>query len=199
MHLATILGAGAVLLSHLALGYEVQTPPLDTPWTYKVGTSPWPEYPRPLLQRPQWKNLNGIWQWRAASDGETMPPVNETLTQDVLIPSCLESGISGVQQLNVTYAWFARDFTVPSEWLGSKDRIILNFEAVDYEATVYINGRQAVHNVGGYWHFSVDATKLIRPGNNQLYAVFHFILLIHMYTAFSGTDVCTAWQPRAGL
>jgi hypothetical protein len=77
--------------------YEVQTPPLDTPWTYNVGTDPWPEYPRPQLERSEWKNLNGLWTYRNASGTNAVdnPPFNQTLEQEVLIPSCLESGLSG--------------------------------------------------------------------------------------------------------
>ncbi|KAI1879188.1 hypothetical protein JX265_002142 [Neoarthrinium moseri] len=171
MRLNTVLGLMPALLGAQSLAYEVQTPPLDTDWTYKVGTNPWPEYPRPLLQRPTWQNLNGVWKWRAAGAGEgAMPPLNETLTQDVLVPSCLESGLSGVQLLNQTYSWFARDFTVPPDWSKQDGRIILNFEAVDYEATIFINGRQAGFNRGGYWHFSVDATDYLSVnGTNKLH------------------------------
>lgn len=80
-----------------ATGYSVKTPPLDTPWTYEVGTNPWPEYPRPLLERSQWKSLNGIWRHRNESslDAVNSPPVNQTLDNAVLVPSCLESGLSG--------------------------------------------------------------------------------------------------------
>ena len=77
--------------------YAVQTPPLDTDWTYKVGTNPWPEYPRPQLERSQWKNLNGIWRYQNASGTNAVdnPPFNQTLEREVLVPSCLESGLSG--------------------------------------------------------------------------------------------------------
>jgi beta-galactosidase/beta-glucuronidase len=170
MHLGASGVLAAALLRGSALGYEVQTPPLDTPWTYEVGTEPWQEYPRPLLQRPTWQNLNGVWKWRQASASEgAIPPLNETFTQDVLVPSCLESGLSGVQELNVTYAWFTRDFIVPSDWAAQKGRILLNFEAVDYEATVFVNGKQAGFNRGGYWHFNVDATDYLNlNGTNKL-------------------------------
>jgi hypothetical protein len=90
----------AILLPLLALSsaweYAVKTPPLDTDWTYKVGTSPWPEYPRPQLTRDQWKNLNGLWTYRNAEslDEVNNPPTGD-LGQGVLIPSCLESGLSG--------------------------------------------------------------------------------------------------------
>lgn len=75
--------------------YSVQTPPLDTPWTYSLGTNPWPEYPRPQLQRSNWQNLNGIWRYRNATNGYEAPPFGATLPHQVMVPSCLESGLSG--------------------------------------------------------------------------------------------------------
>ncbi|KAK8044550.1 Glycoside hydrolase- superfamily [Apiospora rasikravindrae] len=164
---------GVLAVASQVLGYQVQTPPLDTEWTYKVGTNPWPEYPRPLLQRPQWQNLNGIWKYRRASASEgRMAPINESFANaaDVLVPSCLESGLSGVQDINVTYGWLTRDFTVPRDWTQKGRRIMLNFEAVDYEATVFVNGRRAGFHRGGYWHFNFDVTELVRPnGTNTLH------------------------------
>lgn len=80
-----------------AAGYALKEPPLTTPWTDKVGTNPWPEYPRPQMQRYQWQNLNGVWQYENASSLAAVqnPPVGQELAQEVLIPSCLESGLSG--------------------------------------------------------------------------------------------------------
>lgn len=77
--------------------YEVKEPPLTTSWTHKVGTNPWPEYPRPQLQRSEWQNLNGIWQYQSASglDALNSPPTGKNLENEVLVPSCLESGLSG--------------------------------------------------------------------------------------------------------
>lgn len=65
--------------------------------------------------------------------------------------------------------WFARHFTVPSNW--KKDsRVILIFEAVDYEATVYVNGQQVGFNRGGYFRFSLDVTQHVKLGeSNVLY------------------------------
>lgn len=160
----------APLLSQLGHGYQVKTPPLDTDWTYKVGTDPWPEYPRPQLRRDEWMSLNGIWKWRAASGlGEaSTPPVDEDLIDDVLVPSCLESALSGVMVQDVNYAWFTRDFALPEDWETTSGRILLNFEAVDYEATVYINGKEAGFHRGGYWRFTIDATDLLTAGNNTM-------------------------------
>lgn len=85
-----------------AAKYALKQPPLTTPWTDKVGTDPWPEYPRPQMQRSQWQNLNGVWNYRnALSLAEVQnPPFGQSLGQEVLIPSCLESGLSGKLKQN---------------------------------------------------------------------------------------------------
>lgn len=138
--LGAFLPLAILALPAYAWDYAVKTPPLDTDWTYKVGTSPWPEYPRPQLTRDRWKNLNGVWSYRnAESYDEVANPPTGDLGQGVLIPSCLESGLSGVQAEigTVTYSWFRTEFQVPDEW--NDDQVQLNFQAVDYEATVFFN------------------------------------------------------------
>lgn len=148
--------------------YEVQTPPLDTPWTYEVGTDPWPEYPRPQLRREAWQSLNGIWTYQAAeSDTDVDSPPSGQLEKEIMIPSCIESGLSGIQELDVDYMWFATTFEVPEDWEG--EAVLLNFEAVDYSATVFVNGVEAGSNVGGYFRFTIDVTKhLNSEGANDL-------------------------------
>ncbi|KAJ2978423.1 hypothetical protein NUW58_g7503 [Xylaria curta] len=153
---------GLVSLASSALGYEVKTPPLDTDWTYKVGTDPWPEYPRPQLQRSRWQSLNGIWQW---GEGLSEPGFHEGT--DVLVPSCIESALSGVMQHAET-SWFAREFEVSKDLINSGHKILINFEAVDYQATVYVNDEVAGNNTGGYWRFSFDITDLVKDGTNTL-------------------------------
>ncbi len=76
--------------------YAVKTPPLTTDYTYSVGTNPWTEYPRPQLTRPLWQSLNGVWTYRNASSYEEISNVpTGDLGAPVLVPSCLESGLSG--------------------------------------------------------------------------------------------------------
>jgi beta-galactosidase/beta-glucuronidase len=155
-------------LAQAATPYEVQTPPLDTDWTYKVGTNPWPEHPRPQLRRKSWKSLNGIWTYQSAPDNDALedPPSGE-LEKEVLVPSCIESGLSGIQELDVRYMWFAREFEVPEEWDGS--RVLLNFEAVDYYATVFVNGEKVQDHAGGYNRFTIDVTDHVSlDGKNDL-------------------------------
>ncbi|KAH8433362.1 putative hydrolase [Aspergillus melleus] len=154
--------------------YELKTPPLDTPWTEDVGTEPWPEYPRPQLQRPEWQNLNGLWQYRRADsvDAVDNPPFGQALSNEVLIPSCLESALSGIQGKNTFYSWFTRKFTVPESW--SDEHVLLHFGAVDYEATVFVNGKQAGFHRGGYFHFSVDITAHVNfDEENELLVFVH--------------------------
>ncbi|KAJ5740475.1 hypothetical protein N7493_000347 [Penicillium malachiteum] len=158
-----------------AAGYSPKEPPLTTPWTDKVGTDPWPEYPRPQLQRAQWQNLNGIWQYQNASSLAAVqnPPFGQDLAQEVLIPSCLESGLSGIQGSYMLYSWFSTSFEVPSDWNGQS--ILLNFGAVDYEATVFVNGKKAGFHRGGYFRFSLDVTRFLKAGQENEFGIWQSV------------------------
>lgn len=152
--------------------YRLRTPPLDTQWTKEVGTNPWPQHPRPLLRRDEWKNLNGIWTYQPTEgepDAGSLPEL--PLEKEVLIPSCIESGISGIMDMSfqVTRMFFGTTFSVPSDWTKSGRRVLLNFESVDYEATVYVNGAKVGFNRGGYARFTFDITDHIaEDGDNEL-------------------------------
>ncbi|KFA46840.1 hypothetical protein S40293_05569 [Stachybotrys chartarum IBT 40293] len=175
MHITPCLSKGIILNLLWMYGsdaqptpYEVQTPPLDTEWTYEVGANPWPEHPRPQLRRDAWQNLNGIWTFQAAEgDEDVESPPTTPLGREVLVPSCIESGLSGIQELDITHMWFATSFEVPSDWEGQS--VLLNFEAVDYEATVLVNGAAVGANVGGYHRFTIDVTEnAVFGGPNEL-------------------------------
>ncbi|PVH72689.1 glycoside hydrolase family 2 protein [Cadophora sp. DSE1049] len=166
--------ATAALAWNTTTKYAVKEPPLTTDWTYKVGTNPWPEYPRPQLERPDWQSLNGIWTYQNASslNDTDSPPFGKPLANEVLVPSCLESGLSGIQTRDALYSWFSTSFTVPSSWSGRQ--VLLNFAAVDYEATVYINGNQVGFNRGGYFRFTIDATEHVTfNGTNEMLVFVH--------------------------
>jgi beta-galactosidase/beta-glucuronidase len=166
----------ALLLSCVAgaaAPYQALAPPLDTPFTEQARTNPWPEYPRPQLRRDVWQSLNGIWTYQAAqgpgdAPGDVGSPPALPLAQEVLIPSCIESGISGIMTMGVTHMWFGTNFTVPSNWANGR-RVLLNFEAVDYEATVFVNGAKVGFNRGGYSRFTFDITANLVEGNNKLW------------------------------
>jgi Concanavalin A-like lectin/glucanases superfamily/Glycosyl hydrolases family 2, sugar binding domain/Glycosyl hydrolases family 2 len=161
---ATSLSAGTVSVA--APTWEPGTPPLVTPWTGDVSpANALPEYPRPQLTRPQWQNLNGVWEFAGAAPGEA-PPIGEELPERVLVPYPIESALSGIQR-HEDRMWYRRTFTVPSNWRGK--RLILHFGAVDYDAKVWVNGRQVVTHRGGYDGFSVDVTTALhRSGPQEL-------------------------------
>lgn len=72
---------------------------------------------------------------------------------------------------NALYSWFATNFTVPESW--SDQQILLNFDAVDYEATVFVNQKKVGFHRGGYFHFTVDVTSHVSSKEeNQLYDSF---------------------------
>src|SRR4051812_28083575 len=79
-------------------GWAPKTPPLTTPWTDRVGTHPLPEYPRPQLARTRWQNLNGVWQFAAATGADEPPPVGRDLAERILVPYPVESALSGIMR-----------------------------------------------------------------------------------------------------
>jgi hypothetical protein len=83
--------------------YKVGDTPLKTQWTDTVGTNPWPEYPRPRLQRSDWTNLNGVWRYRNETTNGSIanPPFGQALEEPVLVPFCLESALSGTQSVDM--------------------------------------------------------------------------------------------------
>ncbi|WVQ70871.1 hypothetical protein IAR50_000396 [Cryptococcus sp. DSM 104548] len=159
-------------------GYSPKTPPLSTDWTYKVGTNPWTEYPRPQQVRNKWQSLNGIWRYEAASslDDVTSPPIGQgsSFGAPVMIPSCLESALSGVMADvgSANLSWFQNTFTVPSEW--KDENVLINFGAVDYQATVFVNGNNVTTHTGGYNRFWVEISEHVNFGaDNELLVFVH--------------------------
>lgn len=142
--------------------YTLKEGPLNTEWTKQVGLSPWPQYPRPQLKRKAWLNLNGIWEFKVAKssfDLDSPPFGGVGFDRQILVPFCVESALSGIMERH-THMWYRKSFKIPADWKG---RTILNFGAVDYEATVFINGQQVSFHRGGYSKFSIDVSKHLKP------------------------------------
>ncbi|ROV90410.1 hypothetical protein VSDG_08463 [Cytospora chrysosperma] len=155
--------------------YQLQVPPLDTPWTNLVGLNPWPDHPRPQLKRERWQSLNGIWTYQSAGNVTSVTDADIPVAPfqyETLIPSCIESAISGLQVLDVSSMWFATTFDVPLGW--GNQSVLLNFEAVDYESTIFINGIQASFHRGGYSRNTIDITNLVRTNGTNDLKVFVF-------------------------
>jgi len=140
--------------------------PLLTKWAKDVDPArPLPEHPRPQLVRDAWLNLNGLWQFAVAKAGER-PPIGKELGRRILVPFPIESALSGVME-SADRLWYRRMFEAPTEWRGK--RVLLHFGAVDWEATVYVNGKRMIVHRGGYDAFTIDVTSALkRTGPQEL-------------------------------
>ena len=123
-----------------------------------------PEYPRPQMVRESYLNLNGVWQYAIAKEGETP----EKPAGDILVPFSPESELSGVGRMlkPKETLWYTRIFTLPQGF--NIGRVLLHFGAVDQTATVYLNGSELGTHTGGYLPFSFDATDSLKEGENTL-------------------------------
>jgi Concanavalin A-like lectin/glucanases superfamily/Glycosyl hydrolases family 2, sugar binding domain/Glycosyl hydrolases family 2/Glycosyl hydrolases family 2, TIM barrel domain/Immunoglobulin domain len=148
-----------------ANAWQMKQGPLMTRWAALVDTNaPLPEYPRPQMVRTNWMNLNGIWQFQPGATNDPVP-VGQTLSNQILVPYPMESAISGVMQY-YEFSWYRRTFTVPPAWNGK--RIILHLDAVNWQATVYVNGQKAGVHRGGYDPISYDITPYLNGATNEL-------------------------------
>ena len=124
----------------------------------------WPEYPRPQMRRTDWLNLNGLW-------GYSIVPKDQLIESDmqgqILVPFPVESALSGVKRDLRTEdrLWYRRILTIPEKWRGK--RILLHFEAVDWETKVFINEQLVGEHVGGYLPFSFDITDFLLPAPDE--------------------------------
>lgn len=147
-------------------GWKKQKAPIMTKWA--AGVTPknaLPDYPRMQMQRNDWQNLNGLWQFQPGTQADIVP-TGKDLTREILVPYPMESALSGVMS-HYDRSWYRRTFTVPRKWNGSK--LILNFGAVDFESEVFINGTSLGIHKGGYDSFSYDVTPyLIGKGPQEL-------------------------------
>ena len=151
--------------------WDGSTAPLPTPWSDQVGPgNALPDYPRPQLARPsvaspQWTSLNGLWQYEP-SDGYSPPPVGRNLSGKVLVPYPIESALSGVAK-HSDFMYYRRLVTVPARYRNGGKHVRLNFGAVNYDATVWVNGVQVARHLGGYDAFSADITPALRGTSRQ--------------------------------
>ncbi len=122
-----------------------------------------PEYPRPQMVRPEWQNLNGLWQLTVA-EPEANPPVGKDLSKRILVPFPVESALSGVMR-SAEWVWYRRTFEVPKDWSGQ--HVLLHFQAVDWQAEVFVNGMELGIHRGGYDAFTFDVTETLKAEGPQ--------------------------------
>ncbi|WP_276088238.1 sugar-binding domain-containing protein [Pedobacter sp. JY14-1] len=137
---------------------------LDTRWTGQVSeTNVHKEYPRPILQRGNWTNLNGLWSYSIV--GKSTQPTK--FDDQILVPFPIESALSGVKKALKPdeILWYRKVFSFEKK---KSSRTILHFGAVDWEATVYVNKKNVGTHTGGYTSFSYDVTDALKNGENEV-------------------------------
>ena len=140
--------------------------PMMTPWSETIDVNNiLGEYPRPQMEREEWLNLNGVWDLRKAVEGEAYQ-AGFTYDKKILVPFPIESALSGIMEEsdNQCY-WYRRTLTIPESMKGKN--ILLHFDAVDWEATVYVNGKKVGSHTGGYDPFYFDITSALTDGGEQ--------------------------------
>ena len=123
------------------------------------------EYPRPQFVRPDWLCLNGEWQFEvdAGDSGLERGLLEQDLTQSIVVPFCPESQLSGIDDQDYMNAvWYRREVAIPAQWINR--RILLHFQAVDYDATVWVNGKEVGRHRGGFTPFTCDLSTAASPG-----------------------------------
>lgn len=134
-----------------------------------VMSQPRSEYPRPQFERADWLCLNGQWTCEfdfGHSGLDRGWQQSRGFSRQITVPFCPESRLSGIQYTDfVEDFWYQRLITVPAEWSGRQVR--LNFGAVYYQAEIYLDGQFVARHIGGTSSFSVDITRLAKPGTSQ--------------------------------
>ena len=160
----------AVATILFALTVQAQWKPagdhIKTTWAEKIDVNHvLPEYPRPIMERQDWTNLNGLWSYAVRPVGENCPV---KFDGSILVPFAIESSLSGVQKglKDNEELWYTRSFKTPGNWTGKK--ILLHFGAVDWKTDVWVNDVKIGRHTGGYSAFSFDITAALKKGENKL-------------------------------
>ncbi len=144
---------------------------ITSPWADSVNPgNVLPDYPRPQMQRNNWQNLNGLWQYAALPNvqAENIPA---SFQGNILVPFAIESALSGVGKTvgKDSILWYRKTININGKRKGK--RTLLHFGAVDWRADVYVNGVKAGTHEGGYDPFTFDITDLLKKGTQQQVAI----------------------------
>jgi beta-galactosidase/beta-glucuronidase len=123
-------------------------------------------YPRPQLVRPKWQSLNGQWDFAFDRERTWRAPGQVKWSRAITVPFSPETRASGIGDSGFYNAvWYRRSFPRPP--LAPRERLVLHFGAVDYRATVWVNGMIAMRHEGGYTPFHGDVTDYLRDASDQ--------------------------------
>ena len=126
-------------------------------------------YPRPQLVRPDWTSLDGPWKFTFDNEQRfDMTTRPAEWTHEINVPFPPESQQSGINDRGFHLAcWYEREF----DCAQGDDRVMLHFGAVDYSATVWVNGHRVAMHEGGHTPFTADITSALRASGKQVVTV----------------------------
>lgn len=122
-----------------------------------VANIPRDEYPRPQFRREDWLCLNGTWEFERdpGDSGVERGLLNRPLADRIVVPYCPESKLSGIEDTDFQQVvWYRRKVQVPASWEGR--RLLLHFQAVDHDTTVWVDGKEVGRHRGGFTPFTCD-------------------------------------------
>jgi len=128
------------------------------------------EYPRPQFVREPWMNLNGEWEFEF-DDSQLGEPEKwhlgeRPLSRRIQVPFAFQSSLSGIGDPGFhDTVWYRRELDIPEHFRGKK--ILLHFGAVDYEASVWVNGILVATHEGGHTPFSADISGALASGDQK--------------------------------
>ena len=136
---------------------------------------PRPEHPEPMAVRPHWSNLNGTWQFRfdlddSGTKSNWFEPNEAGFDRSIVVPFGWESELSGIAESKGApkVGWYRRTFRVPADFPPDQG-VWLRFQAVDWRADVWVNGRKVAEHEGGYTPFAADiSNEIVRDKENTL-------------------------------
>lgn len=170
LRIVLVLTAAALALSGCALqrtetAWQAAGDKIKTQWAQNVSpANVHTEYPRPQMVRKDWACLNGLWEYAIVPKEQAKP---DDFDGQILVPFPVESALSGVMQQpgKEKRLWYRRDFKVPSKWKGQQ--VLLHFGAVDWETTLWVNGKEIGSHKGGYDPFTFDITSALKKRGRQ--------------------------------
>ncbi|WP_084464230.1 glycoside hydrolase family 2 protein [Microtetraspora fusca] len=134
--------------------------------------TPRPEHPRPQFVREEWMSLNGEWEFEIdqADSGLERGLRDRALNGRIIVPFAPESTLSGIGITDFLEAvWYRRTVTLPAGWVGR--RVLLHFQAVDHDTTVWVNGVEVARHRGGFTPFTADLGGVVEPGEEMTVVV----------------------------
>lgn len=128
------------------------------------------EYPRPQLEREQWINLNGEWDFGFDDKNLGIKEKwynNHKLDRKIVVPYTFQSELSGINEKDFhDIVWYSKDFDLDEKYM--KKTLILHLGAVDYKADVWINGQHLISHEGGHVPFSLDISEVVKEKGNVI-------------------------------